>query len=124
MVIKSTKKKAIIKKSVVKKKPSTKKKAQEIKTNLFPKSYVIIDYPVESEKINSFHYAVRIGASSDGYVEVSFNNGEWMPCRFNSGYWWFDWADLNPGDYNLIARLVTPQGSTILETAPRKCKIC
>ncbi|MCA6070399.1 MAG: hypothetical protein LE180_04740 [Endomicrobium sp.] len=51
-------------------------KAKKTVSILFPKSYIVIDYPSEYEKINSCYYAVRIEASSDGYVEVSLNNDE------------------------------------------------
>lgn len=99
--------------------PKTKKEKQKTAVS---ESYVVIDYPVEAEVIESGHYAIRIGASNDGYVEISFNDGEWIPCRFTSGYWWFDWMYFEPGEHTLAVRLVDLQGNTILETEPRKCK--
>ncbi|MCA6071808.1 MAG: hypothetical protein LE168_05550 [Endomicrobium sp.] len=75
---------------------------------LSPKSYIATDYPSEYEKINNCRYAVRIGTPDDGYVEVLFNNDEWVPCRFNSGYWRFNWTDFNPGEHNVVTRLIAP----------------
>jgi hypothetical protein len=121
MAIKLKKKKVISQKTLVKKEIKSKNEMQD--EEIIPKSYIFIDYPIEFEKIKSYHYAVRIGASKDGYVEVSFNNGEWLPCRFASGYWWFDWMYFNPGSYILLARLVSPKGDIILETTARKCEV-
>jgi ubiquitin C-terminal hydrolase len=95
--------------------------AENLKSNHQHRQYIIIDYPCESEKINGGHYAVRIGASGIGYVEISFNDGEWLPCRFNSGYWWFDWTDFNSGSHSISARLVSPKGEILLKTNYRKC---
>jgi hypothetical protein len=127
MVIKISKKKENLRKTTTKK--ETKLKAKSIdgkKLNLENKcnSYIIIDYPFESENINGWHYTVRVGASDEGYVELSFNDGEWVPCRFNSGYWWFDWSYLTPGEYLISARLVNPSGDVILKTQNRKCRVC
>jgi hypothetical protein len=132
MVIKSLKKNMDLKKMSLEKKAKPKanktvlKSAYDEMSSLKGNSnaYVIIDYPFESENINSCHYAVRVGASCDGYVELSFNDGEWVPCRFNSGYWWFDWTDFVPGEYFISARLIDSKGDVILQTQNRKCKIC
>ncbi|MDR1418052.1 MAG: hypothetical protein LBI80_02705 [Endomicrobium sp.] len=132
MVIKSLKKKTSLKKATVKKETNPKarktvlKSVDDKKRSLQgnPNAYVIIDYPVESENINSCHYVVRVGASCDGYVELSFNDGEWVPCRFNSGYWWFDWTDFVPGEYFISARLIDHKGDVILQSQNRKCKVC
>jgi hypothetical protein len=49
---------------------------------------------VKKKTSQAAEYVLRIGASLDGYVEISFNDAEWEPCRFASGYWWFDWKYL------------------------------
>lgn len=63
-------KKAAEKKSVKKKivKSVSKKDSVDEVTS---SSYIVIDYPNEAEIINGLHYALRIGASNDGYVEIS-----------------------------------------------------
>ncbi|MDR1696130.1 MAG: hypothetical protein LBR69_05835 [Endomicrobium sp.] len=127
-----TKKRAVSKKTAVKKtvKASPAKKNEDIKKavssdkNINSNAYLVIDHPANSETICGQHYAIRIGASQDGYVEISFDNGEWIPCRFGGGYWWFDWIYFTPGKYSIAARLVAPDGNTVLETAPRKCSVC
>lgn len=120
-VVKSTKK-------VVAKKPAVKKeetKQQESIIEIAPNSnaYVIVDHPCEKEIINSSEYVIRIGASLDGYVEISFNDSEWQPCRFAAGYWWFDWKYYQPGNIKISARLVSNDGQIIKLSDVRKCKV-
>ncbi|MCL2145506.1 MAG: hypothetical protein FWH43_08470 [Endomicrobia bacterium] len=132
--VKEVKKKTVVKKTSARKKaaaPASKAAAvKKVKTaskkavNNYPNAYLMIDHPVEKETICGSHYAVRIGASNDGYVEISFDGGEWQPCRFGGGYWWFDWTYFNIGDHTIAVRLMDPNGSSIIETTPRKCAIC
>lgn len=110
------------KKTTVSKKAKTEARKTEI--NNYPNAYLIVDHPIDMETIYGNHYAIRIGASADGYVEISFNNGEWQPCRYDAGYWWFDWTYFSPGHYEIKTRLVDTNGNSILETSPRKCRIC
>ncbi len=118
----STKKKVSVAKSVsVKKACCASKKELEAKNN--PNSYVIVDYPVENETIASDNYVLRIGASTDGYVEVSFNSGEWLPCRFASGYWWFDWNYFKSGNVTIAARIVGSDGKVVKLSDIRRCKV-
>lgn len=126
---KTTAKKTTAKKSAaVKKTPAktaVKKEVKtEAKTNKNTNAYLLIDYPVEGDQISCGHYAIRVGASPDGYVELSFNNGEWHPCRYDDGFWWFDWVYFTPGNYTLAARMVDANGNVVIETAKRKCKVC
>lgn len=120
-VAKSTKK-------VVAKKPAVKKaepKQQESVIEIAPSfnAYVIVDHPCEKEIISSSEYVIRIGASMDGYVEISFNDSEWQPCRFAAGYWWFDWKYYQPGNIKISARLVSNDGQIIKLSDARKCKV-
>ena len=118
----STKKKVTAAKSAsVKKACNASKKELEAKNN--PNSYVIVDYPVENETIASDNYVLRIGASTDGYVEVSFNSGEWLPCRFASGYWWFDWNYFKSGNVTIAARIVGSDGKVVKLSDIRRCKV-
>lgn len=109
------------KSAAVKKTCCASKKELEAKNN--PNSYVIVDYPVENETIASDNYVLRIGASTDGYVEVSFNSGEWLPCRFASGYWWFDWNYFKSGNVTIAARIVGSDGKVVKLSDIRKCKV-
>ncbi len=120
------------KKVVAKKKSSSSKTASTKKVNSSAKSkdleakknsYVIVDYPVENETIAGNNYVLRIGASTDGYVEVSFNSGEWLPCRFASGYWWFDWNYFKSGNVTIAARIVGSDGKVVKLSDIRKCKV-
>ena len=122
--VKKTVKKASVKKetAAVAKAP---KAAKRIKTSANPNSYLVIDYPVENDILQaSGHYVIRIGASPDGYVEVSFNGGEWVPARFSDGYWWFDWVYFSQGDYTLSARMIGQDGKPVIKTSPRKYTVC
>ena len=127
--VKEAKKKAVAKKATTKRKaavPKTPKAVSKQKqaVNNYPNAYLVVDHPVETETIYGNHYAIRIGASTDGYVEISFDKGEWQPCRFGGGYWWFDWAYFNKGDHSIAVRLMDTNGNSIIETSPRKCTIC
>ena len=113
------KKKTAAKVAPAKKVSCAAKKAIEEKKN----SYVIVDYPVENETIASDNYVLRIGASTDGYVEVSFNSGEWLPCRFASGYWWFDWNYFKSGNVTIAARIVGSDGKVVKLSDIRRCKV-
>ena len=127
-------KKTVAKKTVAKKvtkcapKSTVKKAAVETKVKAEIKeqnnnSYIVIDYPVEKETIFGDVYVIRIGASFDGFVEISFNNGEWQPCRFASGYWWFDWMYFKAGSYKITARLIGKDGNVIKVSDVKNCKV-
>jgi len=135
-VKKAAAKKTIAKKVSAKKttkcspKPTVKKAAVETKAKTEIKeqgnninSYIVIDYPVEKETIFGDVYVIRIGASFDGFVEISFNNGEWQPCRFASGYWWFDWMYYKAGDYKITARLIGKDGNVVKVSDVKSCKV-
>jgi hypothetical protein len=87
-------------------------------------AYLTIDFPIENEVVSGLDYAIRIGASKDGFVELALNDGEWRPCRFSSGYWWFDWGYFTPGEYKISARLVAAGSNDIILTKERNCKVC
>lgn len=85
------------------------------KLNVTANAYVTIDYPLADETIRQCHYVFRIGASSNGHVELCLNNGEWMPCRHSVGYWWYDW-NATSGNYTAMARITTPNGVVTTKT--------
>ena len=85
--------------------------------------YVVIDYPQEGETVSGLHYAIRIGASEGGNVEISIDGGDWQQCRNGGGYWWYDWGYFTPGTHKLTARLVDQNGKVLKKSAVRKCQI-
>lgn len=138
---KSAKKKVAVKKAAVKKAVEKNVAAQSVTatqmvdsiTNSTPaaktkkttesNSYVIIDHPINSETVYQGHYAIKIGASGDGFVEISFNDGDWKPCRNNSGFWWYDWSDFSTGATKIVARLRNETGKTIKKSNTVKCEV-
>jgi len=106
---------------------SSRKTLAEKKLVVEPKgisgAYVVIDFPIESESICANHYTLRIGSSSHGYVEVSLNNGKWLPTRKSAGYWWFDLFNLSTGQHTITARLCDKSGSTIAKSIARNFKV-
>lgn len=69
-----------------------------------PQVDLMIDYPLEGEKIRKGSYAIRISAPPNSDVEISINNGEWQPCRESIGYWWFDWTPMGDAPCKLAVR--------------------
>ncbi|MBN1823251.1 MAG: hypothetical protein JW803_02920 [Endomicrobiales bacterium] len=87
------------------------------------KGFIFIDHPINSEIVSGLHYAIRIGASDNGWVELSFNDGAWQPCRHSVGYWWFDWGYYTSGTYKLTARLKDGDGKIIATSKTVKCEV-
>ena len=74
------------------------------------KSYVVIDYPNEGDKFSSHYYTIRVGAGGGEAVEISIDGGEWISCRQNSGYFWFDWHSIPQGVHKIVARIKLVSG--------------
>jgi len=72
--------------------------------------YVWIDHPQQNETLHAPEYVVRLGVGGEEWVELSINDSEWQPCRFTSGYWWYDWSNIQPGRHKLVARMKTANG--------------
>ncbi|MGA2090441.1 MAG: hypothetical protein ABSH12_03140 [Endomicrobiales bacterium] len=139
LVKKAVKKKKVVKKSVSLKQKSITETSPIVEasvstpstsvnsvSNALPSNdvtYVIIDYPTESETISGLHYAIRIGSSANGLVELSINNGPWESCRYADGYWWYDWGYYLPGPIKISARLLDEKGKTLKRSSVRKCTI-
>lgn len=119
----------VLRKEILEEIKDADEKKSKKKTGFFgkkkdPNAHVAIDYPIESEIVSGLAYSIRIGASSNGgSVEISFNEGEWQPCRFNSGYWWFDWGYFKPGQYNIVARMIDIEGNIITVSKERQCSV-
>jgi len=103
--------------------PAVKTKKAAAKPAAEPKVYVVLDHPQVDEIISGLHYAIRIGASDNGAVEISFDNGEWQPCRPSAGYWWFDWGYFTPGAHKITARLRDAAGATVKKSPVVKCEV-
>jgi len=102
-------------------KPNIFTRHQETPAQTKSTDYIVIDYPREGELIVPTHYAVRIGASSNGYVELSVNGGDWVACRNAEGFWWYDWLSFAPGNYKIVARLMGDKGRVLKKSEVRNC---
>ncbi len=65
-----------------------------------------IEYPHNDETIVSSQYTLRVAApvGVDG-VDVSIDQGPWLACRNEVGYWWYDWSGYGDGEHEVIARV-------------------
>jgi hypothetical protein len=62
----------------------------------------------------------RINAPSRAeMVEVSINEGPWLPCRRVDGFWLSDWSGFELGKYRVRARMRTTQGQKARTTLLR-----
>jgi hypothetical protein len=72
---------------------------------------VRVECPHEGDVIDgpsyTFHIAAMPGAEG---VEVSIDQGEWLPCREALGIWWYDWTGFAPGAHELTARTRSGDG--------------
>jgi hypothetical protein len=84
---------------------------------------IAIDYPTQGEVVSGLHYAIRVGSSKEGQVELSFDNSEWLPCRASDGYWWYDWGYFTPGTYKIVARLLDSNGKVVSKSETSVCKV-
>jgi len=65
-----------------------------------------IDYPQEGETVAGRDYTFRINAPQDApTVELSINQGPWLPCRPAIGYWWYDWICDGGKEHTVTARV-------------------
>ena len=72
--------------------------------NLGMADKVLIDFPLDGEKIKQGHYAVRLSAPGAIEVEVSINKTGWQACRLSAGYFWFDFWPEPHEIYQISAR--------------------
>lgn len=77
---------------------------------LTSKSDISIDYPKIGEKLNPNHYAIRISASGGDNIQISIDKNDWMPCRQEGGYYWFDWHSISEGRHEIVARMKLQTG--------------
>jgi len=70
-----------------------------------------IEYPKMDESIGSREYTLRIAApEAVDAVDVSIDQGPWLPCRKDVGYWWYDWSGYAEGAHEIIARTRAASG--------------
>lgn len=68
-------------------------------------SCVVLDHPQQGEKIASPDYTLRVGTVGDvERVEISIDQGPWLPCRYSVGYWWHDWTGYPAGRHQAEAK--------------------
>jgi hypothetical protein len=82
----------------------------------------VIEYPREGEVITYPHYTAKIRTGFSCKVEVSIDGGDWQDCRFEDGYWWFDWKVYSTADHSITARVIGDNGKILGRPAVRKCR--
>ena len=95
---------------------------KDARRRVVPKLQADIEYPLEGERVQPGHYAVRIAAGGATEVEISVADGPWQPCRESVGYHWFDWAPAGSGRSALTARARSGKGRWI-KTEVRACQV-
>jgi hypothetical protein len=70
-----------------------------------PRAEPAVDYPRDGERVASREYTLRIATALPGVVEVSIDDGEWLPCRSAAGFWWRDWSGYGEGLHRVLARV-------------------
>ena len=64
-----------------------------------------IEYPQHDEIIVSRGYSLRIaGPAAAEAMDISIDQGPWVACRKEVGYWWYDWSGYADGEHAVIAR--------------------
>jgi hypothetical protein len=66
---------------------------------------VAVDFPAAGERVASREYTFRITARAEGEVEISIDEGPWLPCRRAVGFWWHDWSGYAAGEHSVSARV-------------------
>ncbi|MCB4792445.1 MAG: hypothetical protein LHV68_11265 [Elusimicrobia bacterium] len=109
--------------TISEKAPASNQVKQQVKESVqAPSAFVVIDHPVQNEKLYPPHYAMRLGAS-DGIAEIQINNSSWMPCRHTAGYWWFDWVNFAPGKYKITARIKNSDDKVLAKSSIVKVEV-
>ena len=87
------------------------------------RSAVRVECPSEGEAVARPDFTVHIVAMSGAQgVDVSIDQGEWMPCRESLGLWWYDWSGYVKGAHVLLARTRMADG-VITNSAPRRFSV-
>ena len=74
---------------------------------------VRVECPGAGDVIARPSYTIKVAATSGvAGVDVSIDQGDWMPCREALGFWWFDWNGFDKGEHELSARSRMGDGLT------------
>lgn len=83
--------------------------------------YVVIEYPKEKEIIVHPSYTIKIGTNKNNNVEISIDSGDWQPCRFAEGFWWYDWSNYSDGKHRIVARIFDDTGNMLKKSKIKQC---
>lgn len=74
-----------------------------------------VDYPASGETVVSAQYTIRLSApeKTEG-LDVSIDQGPWLPCRKAEGFWWYDWSGYGDGAHAVIARTPGKNGRFLM----------
>lgn len=65
----------------------------------------IIEFPQENETIVSRAYTMRIAVPAVvEALDISIDQGPWLACREDVGFWWYEWSGYEDGRHEIIAR--------------------
>lgn len=65
----------------------------------------IIEFPQENEAIVSRTYTMRIAVPAVvEALDISIDQGPWLACREDVGYWWYAWSGYEDGKHEIVAR--------------------
>ena len=78
-----------------------------------------VECPGEGEAISRPYYTLQITAMLGGGVDVSIDQGDWLPCREALGFWWFDWSGFDAGPHELTVRTRVGEGLALV-SGPRR----
>lgn len=78
------------------------------------RTMLAVDFPRQGERIASREYTLRVSAPEDiKRMDVSIDQGDWLPCRKSAGYWWYDWSGYDSGEHEILARIETSDGKFV-----------
>lgn len=72
---------------------------------------VRVQCPAEGEEIEGTTYSFHIEAAPGILgVDISIDQGDWLPCREALGLWWYDWTGFAKGEHQIEARAFVGEG--------------
>jgi hypothetical protein len=77
----------------------------------------VIDYPKDTELLETGRYTLRVSAPGALAVSIAVDQGEWREARPSVGYWWFDWSPETAGEHELIACAAYEDGRELVSQA-------
>ena len=89
----------------------------------FPPLAVLVDFPLEGEKVSPGHYAIRLSAHGADEVELSIDGREWLACREAIGHHWYDWEPEPAGRRLIEARARRGAKGRWVKSGPRSFEV-